>query len=651
MGTQTGINRRNFLRLSATGASALLAASVMGHGHVAQANEANDASASSYQPGTYEASADGKNGPVTVRVTFSDSAIDSVEITSHFETIFISDVALERVPADIVANQSLDVDIPTGATLTGYAVLSAVEDCVDQAGGDSAALRKVAVPEKTPETVELDTEIVIVGAGGAGLTAAIAAAQRGAKDVVVLEVSSSVGGNTLVSGGALSYPNAPEDLRHDMSDSYRAYFEQVMDDCESKGVDQALIDSIRADYDAYYAGGSTKVFDSIDFNALETAWIYSNLSPENIAWEQECSQALVDVDDWLNDQGFPWTPLIGILGFNWPRRTFHQGSKVGEGFFQFYNEVIEKDKLPITIIVETKATELIYGDDGTVTGVAGESVDGTTYRVSASRGVLLAAGGCSGNSDMIKQYDEFWNFDADRIIPTDNTYGHNGDGITLGIDAGGYAKDMGRPMMLPAVDCQTYVLSTWVGPLSGFLGVNREGKRFVNEDADRYTLTKAFMEQTDERMYIISDINNCQTVDGITVFGMDEQVLLDRGQLFKADTLEELAKKAGLDATGLVETVKRFNEMCETGKDPDFGRTVFTEECPVTTGPFFASPRTWASHITIGGLVIDADCHVVREDGSIIPGLFATGETAANVSGLADCFAFGKRAADVIMEA
>lgn len=652
--TPASMDRRNFLRVSAAGASALLAASAFGRGGAALADEGGQTDgATSYTPGTYEASADGKNGPVTVKVTFSETAIESVEVTNHYETVSISDLALERVPADIVAYQSLDVDIPAGATLTGYGITAAVADCVDQAGGDSSALRKVPANEHSDETVELDADVAIVGAGGAGMIAAIAAAQRGAEHVVVLEAASNVGGNTLVCGGALSYPNAPEDLRKDMTDSYRAYFEQVMSECEEAGVDQDLIDSIRADYDSYYANGSTKVFDSSDFNALETAWIYDDLSPENIEWEIYCSDLLLDVDDWLVDLGFPCKPLFGILGFNWPRRTNanYPDTQMGTGYFRFFDEVIADGNLPITIVTETRAQELIIADDGSVAGVVGVCANGTTYRVNTNRGVVLACGGYSGNSDMIKQYDEFWGFDEDAYIPTDNTYGHNGDGITMGIAAGGYAKNMGKPMMLPAVDCRNYTLATWVGQQSAFLGVNKEGKRFVNEDADRYTLTKALMEQSDGRIYVISDANGCQIKEGTTVLGMNVDVLLDHDQLFTANTLEELAEKAGLDADAFVETVERYNEMCEEGQDPDFGRTVFTEKSVVKEPPFYCSPRTWAAHISLGGLAIDADCAVLKEDGGTVAGLYATGETAADVSGLADCFAFGKHVADVLMGA
>ena len=178
-----------------------------------------------YTAGTYTASSQGKFGPVTIQATFSNEAIENIEVTDHEETAFISNRALTELPEAIVENQSLAVDTITGATLSSMAVLAATEDCVRQAGGNPSDLKEA--PQKTASTgtESLEADLLVVGAGGSGMACAIAAAKLGMERVVVLEKSCSIGGNALVSGGYLEYVEADDSLREEMTDSQRAQLE------------------------------------------------------------------------------------------------------------------------------------------------------------------------------------------------------------------------------------------------------------------------------------------------------------------------------------------------------------------------------------------------------------------------------------------
>lgn len=156
-----------------------------------------------YTAGTYTAQGQGHNGMVEVEVVFSDSAIESIRIVNHNETPGVSDVALERVPEEIVAYQSLAVDTVAGATYSSQAVLDAVAACVEQAGGDVEALKAVAIEKSvSTETVAMEADVVVVGGGGAGLAAGAARQAKRQRDPG--GKMAQLGGNTILSGYAMN---------------------------------------------------------------------------------------------------------------------------------------------------------------------------------------------------------------------------------------------------------------------------------------------------------------------------------------------------------------------------------------------------------------------------------------------------------------
>lgn len=619
-----GMSRRHFL-IGASIAAAQLAALGLGgcspRGTLSETGSGSSAAA--FTPGTYRGEAEGKHGPVVVEIDCSESAIEAVRVVEDVENERISRTARERIPAQIVEYQSLGVDTVTGATLTSMAILSAASAAAEEAGADVDALRSAPGAPASGETVEASADVVVVGAGASGMAAAISAAQAGAGKVVVVETTSCMGGNALVSGGYVDYIEAPDELREDMAAGYAEYFAMRLQAARDAGIDSALIDRIQADYDAYYAAGATKVYDSTDYHSIDYYFLTGGYYP--LEHWQAYSPTIVEMNSWLTDMGMEWNPLMGIVGNPWPRSASPKHGSCGEGYFNLFEETLQTEGFPIEFIFEAPAQELIT-DGGRVAGVVAQGKDGTTYRVTAKRGVILATGGFSGNSDMLKQYNTYWPFDPSAAIVSTNAYGHNGHGIEMALSVGGAAEDMDNYMLFPFADCKDYSTETIVGNSGEAMMVNQEGKRFVNETMDRATIIAAMMEQTDNRGYLISDKTNSLIVDGTTYFGADEETLIARGQLFRADTIEELAGMVGIDPSALAASVEAYNKAAETLQDPECGRTMFTATCPIDEPPFYASPRMWAAHITLGGLKVDEDWRVLGESGAPVEGLFAVGE-------------------------
>lgn len=211
------LSRRDFIR---TATVAGITVGVFGLSGCAPLPGTGTGRGSGFTPGTYQAEGDGKFAPITVEVTMSETGIVDVRVVSHEETEYISDRAIAEIPEKIVEFQSLDIDAVTGATLTSMAILSAARECVSQAGSAGALASTYERPVPSDEVIELEADVVIAGAGASGMAAAIACAQRGAS-VIVVEKSCNIGGNGLVCGGYLEYPELPKELRPAMTDVQR----------------------------------------------------------------------------------------------------------------------------------------------------------------------------------------------------------------------------------------------------------------------------------------------------------------------------------------------------------------------------------------------------------------------------------------------
>lgn len=590
-----------------------------------------------YEPGTYTGEADGKFDTIAVEADFSEHAIEAVRVVSHRDTARIAEPAVQMMPERIVATQGLGVDTVTGATLTSMGILAAVGVCVDAAGGSASSLRSVGMPEPTGATESLAADVVVVGAGASGMGAAIAAAQGG-KRVVVLEKNSNVGGNCLVSGGFLEYLAAPDEARPDMTPELHRYIEEVLASELAATYDPAFVETVRQQYEAFKASGATKLFDSPEFYALDfAATTGEGLPPEAYL---PVARNITGLNQWMDELGFPWqTPTHLITGYTYPRWSNPTTGVCGEGYFDFFDDVVADGGYDIEVMLACPATELMT-EGGTVSGVRAVAEDGTVWEVSAPA-VVLASGGFSGNEEMLRQYNTDWPY-PESVLATTNVNGHTGDGVAMAQALGAGVLDMGNQMMFPFNDPLTLSAENVSGTFADSPIVNKQGKRFLDETADRFVMTAALMEQEDSLCFMVSDANSVY----VTEASPGEETLLRRGQLFKADTLEGLAEQMGVPVDAFVAEMERYNGFCQSGNDEDFGRYFFDDLSPVEVAPFYASPATWAAHITIGGLdAPDDDFRVRTEAGEVIEGLYACGEVRNGICGvgsIADGVACGK---------
>lgn len=597
-----------------------------------------------YTAGTYTGqSQNGRNGPIKVEVVFTADAIESVKVTEHEETAGIADPAIETIPADIVAHQSLGVDAVSGATITSAAILEAVADAVTQAGGNAEALKAVAVKkEQSTEVVDKDVNLVIVGGGAAGISAAVSAAYEGMTNILLLEKEAALGGNAIRSGGFIEYIHPTADIAIKTNEGYTNTIEEMLAKGPADEMEAAVWDSLKADYEAYKKSGSDQLFDCPALLAIEYYRVEGTPPIYNMGYPD-----LVDeFDRWFTDEiGGSFTQLHGIVGYTWPRWTAPVGFERGSGYFHHFDQYIKDKNLDITIMTSTPATELIV-TDGAVTGVVARGADGTTYNITSKNGVMLCTGGFAKNGEMMVKYDTQWGMSAD--VKSDNCAGTTGDGIVMAEKIGAALDGMENIMMFPQGDVVDTNDVSAVGIFAGSsnLFVNTHGKRFVDETASRFVISHAVFEQDEPIYYIITDALNSGLADE-----SEEAIAkaIEHGAIYKGETVADLAKALGVEPSVLEETVKQYNTACETYQDELFGRTTFADGSEVVQGPFYASPCTPVAHITIGGIVTDTEGHVLAENGDPIPGLYAAGETVAGSCGIS-AFAYGKEYARLIAQ-
>ena len=546
-----------------------------------------------YTPGTYTSSFPGQNGPVPVTVTFSQDRIESVVVGENKETIGIGQTAVKNLPDRIVAAQSLGVDMVSGATVSSVAIMSAVADCVKQAGGDAAKLMK---PYKAPQVVKhekLATDLVVIGGGAAGMISAINASQQGL-NVVLLEKQEFLGGASAICGGIVVAQG---------SEAQRNMGEKS--DTPSKMA-----------YDLLHNGHQRNDLSGLTFYALNVG--------KSI--------------DWAVKQGVQLDTKAGFA-FRAEHKTPRVIPFVGgcPQYAQTLREVLATTKTDVKLT--TRATKLIT-TDGAVTGVEAKAKDGTTYEI-AAKAVLLATGGYGWNKEMLQG-------DLKHALyygPVSST----GDGHKMAEEAGAALQlmDCGKiyPQGIessPGIAKSTLQGNNAAYDISGIL-VDINGKRVTNEKGAGKDILATLMKQKDATLYLLMDKPSFEAFrkiignNGVTPAEVDKW-LASNGKsapvFAHGNTLEEAAAAAGVDAAGLKATIERYNGFVKAGKDEDFGRPVrFMKKTIDTSGPMYLVEQKPRFATSLGSVVVDTSLHVLDKSGRPIPNLYAAGEVANAVHG------------------
>ena len=600
------ISRREFLKGTAAAGLGLAASQLLG-GVSAFAD-------ATYKPGKYQATAYGNLSNVTVECTFSETALENVEIISQNETPVLFSQVQENLIPSIVENQALGLDGVTGATNSSRAVKEAIADCVKQAGGDPEAWLAKTVEAVAGADETYDVDVCVIGCGGSGFMASITAGKLGAK-VLTIEKANSVAG---VNGIKVSGPFA-----------------------------------VRTSVLEAKEGGTTLEVEDV-FNHVMN---YTHWTP-NPALMHRCLdesknavENLVGIGYDMQEANFRFeTPFIGEKG------GFHLIKNALEDRVELWNKALEE--AGVEVLFNTTATGLLMDGDKAV-GVTAKKADGTSVTVNA-KAVIIASGGYLGNRDLQEKFLKTRKLNA--------AAGGNslctGDGIMMAEDAGavlcktfGYCpceyggtnSKASRPAKQDKYD-QNYAFKFG---LYGNLLVDQEGKRFINEgllcdypmsygseqiilNAPWYGIVdQAYVDaMTTIGLYDYTIAKGAEPVEGKWFIGNyfkgrildklpeDIEEGIREGWLAKADTLEELAEKFGL--TNLPETVARYNEYCDKGVDEEFGTNPWYLS-KIEKGPFYAvqcEPSAWS---TLGGVRTDDKLRALKPDNTPMEGLYVVG--------------------------
>lgn len=625
-------------------------------------NQLNEEEEFSFKPGTYEVHALGHGGALPMKVAFSEKKIESIDIDTAGETEGLADVVLVRIPDKIIEGQTLNVDALSGASETSNAVLDGVAKAVKLAGVNPDILRKRPKPASSLNKgdEEYTCDVVVIGGGGAGLSAAATVLQQG-KSAIVLEKYPAVGGNTIRTGGPVNAADPEWQRTFDENPGERHTIEALVSKDESEIHEEyradfrALKDEF-ASYQAQFGEGKGYLFDSPLLHRMQTYFggKRTDLQGNNIYGQYDLVKILTDHAlesvQWLEEIGVEYDKSIVFapVGALW-RRGHKPVKKYGTAFILALSQYIEK--MNGTVITDTPAKEFLI-EEGEIKGMIATGVNGQKITVRANA-VVLASGGFGANTKMLQQYNTYWSNIADDIKTT-NSYAMTGDGILLGQSVGAGLTGMGFTQMMPVADPITGELFSGLQvPPENFVIVNKQGKRFINEFAGRDVLTKAALAEGG-LFYLIADDEIKKTAANTSQEKIDLQV--EAGTLFRADTLEELAIKVGMDPEVLVATVNKYNSYVEAGEDPEFHKDTFSLK--VETAPFYATPRQPAVHHTMGGLKIDTATRVLDDNNQPIKNLYAAGEVAGGIhagnrlggNALADIFTFGRIAGKTAIE-
>ena len=602
--------------VSALAMAAVIAVSLFGYGCGAKsASTSSDAGVS----GDFTGTAKGFGGDVSVTLTLTDGAITGCTAEGKDETEGVGSQAIAKMPGEIAESGSIAVDGVSGATITSTAIKEAAAAALTAAGLNPDDYKTAVENNATAEDSTVEADVVVVGAGGAGMTAAITAAGEG-KSVVILESQSMVGGNSVRATGGMNAGKTVYQDENEFGES--AGVEKTLKTAAEKYADNetitALAKTVSEQWAAYQAN-PTGYFDSVELMELDTMIGGKGINDPELV-ETLCANS-ADAIDWLDEHGITLHNVSSFGGASVKRihRPVNaEGKTVSVGSYMIPLLEENCEKAGVKMMLDTTATEILTDANGAAVGVKATGASGETVTVNA-KAVVLATGGFGANLDMVVKYKPEL-----KGFMTTNAPGIQGQGIEMAQAIGAATVDMDQIQIHPTVEANTAALITEGLRGDGAVLINAEGKRFIDEVGTRDVVSAAEIAQTGSYSWLVVDQ---AMVDASSVI----QGYIKKGYTVTGETYEELGKAMGVDAAAFAETMEKWNGYVEAKNDPDFGRTSFAN--PLNTAPYYAVKVTAGVHHTMGGLKINANTEVLNEKGEVIPGLFAAGEVTGGVHG------------------
>ena len=587
---------------------------------------------------TGEAYGHDKENPVKVTLTIKDKTITKVEVDASHETNGIGSKAAETMPGAIVAANSLDVDGVSGATQTSKAIIEAATAALKQAGLEPSDLVSKNTSTTKAKDIEETVDVVVVGAGGAGMTAAITATDAG-KKVIVVESQPIAGGNSVRSTGGMNAAKTPYQDKNEFKEA--AGVEKTLATAAEKFADNATITAlaatVKSQWDAYQANPQG-YFDSVELMELDT--MIGGKGKNNPELVKALAENSADAIEWLASIGAE-VKNVGAFGGASVKRIHRPVNADGKvtAVGAYIVPILEKNLQDrnVQFLFDTTANEIIM-KDGKAVGIKGTGKDGHKVTINA-KSVIIATGGFGANAEMVEKYKPEL-----KGFATTNAEGAQGQGIDMATAAGAATVDMDQIQIHPTVhieeDGNAHLITEGLRG-DGAILVNTEGKRFYDEVSTRDKVSAAIIAQPEKSAWLIVDQS---MVDKSAVIAG----YIKSGYTVTGATYEELAKAMGVDEATFTSTMNTWNQAVEAKSDAEFGRTSFAN--PLTAAPYYAIKITPAVHHTMGGIVINPKAEVLNEKGEAIPGLFAAGEVTGGVHGanrlggnaVADFVVFGR---------
>lgn len=544
--------------------------------------------------GTYTGEGKGRNGTITVEVTVKAGKLDAVKVVKHTETVGISDAAVADFPKAIVAAQSTAVDAVAGATMTSDGIRAAVAQAIQKAGGDPAQFATAVVKKKAAKKlVKENADIVVVGAGGSGISAAVKAETLGAK-VILIEKMPVIGGATALNAGTLIATGSK-------------YQREVMKETK----------------------------DSPELAYKDIFTVGKNRNDPTLV--KMVTERVGGVVDWLiYDMKIPYGPAAT----QYPDHSANRQLGVTGRSVNYLNLMREKFLgMGGKLMLQTRAQELIRDDAGKVVGVRATDKDGNTVELT-SKAVILASGGYGAVKSMLpKEMSNYVFYGLDS---------ETGDGYKMATAIGAGTINLDLVKMypqgvetVPGHGLAATASSTDTMKKSGAIYVNKLGQRYVDENAALGVLTDKTVEQPDHIAYIVMDakawkeyvrksLEDKLVPNEETLMTWTKIVNNGRPVMAVSDNLAEAAKTMGVDPEGLAKTVAHWNDMVKAGKDTDFNRKITGG---LAEGPYYIVEQKVRYQTTLGGLKADADLRILDKAGKPIPGLYGAGCVVGGANG------------------